>query len=226
MFNRFLIISTILCGIILHGCTESDGSFAENEITKVKTRNWIDLSGRDTLPGARCKLYKVTCLESQIIYNDLMRLYYSEPEFEYQVYGSCLDFITNYYTSHMLPYDSTWNIGYDTINIPSRTLKKRFKDIDLIERNIQKRDSLLNDPATTQMKRGDFWNTIFAINREIANPDGFAIIEKAIREAHEHWDLDWNDTIFVRKNEFDVHRWVVNDIFTNMRDEVNPVYLK
>ncbi|MBQ8270764.1 MAG: hypothetical protein IJZ22_06125 [Bacteroidaceae bacterium] len=126
----------------------------------------------------------------------------------------------------MLPYDSTWNIGYDTINIPSRTLKKRFKDIDLIERNIQKRDSLLNDPATTQMKRGDFWNTIFAINREIANPDGFAIIEKAIREAHEHWDLDWNDTIFVRKNEFDVHRWVVNDIFTNMRDEVNPVYLK
>lgn len=226
MFNRFLIISTILCGIILHGCTGSDGNLVDANQSTAKTRNWIDLSGRDTLPGARCTLYKVTCLEDFIIYHDIIRLYCSELDFEQQIYVLCQNFISNYYTQQKQPYDSLWHAGYDTLSVYALAYKEDYKDIDLIERNIQKRDSLLNDPATTQMKRGDFWNTIFAINREIANPDGFAIIEKAIREAHEHWDLDWNDTIFVRKNAFDVHRWVVNDIFTNMRDEVNPVYLK
>ncbi len=229
MKNKLLIPFIALLLVVLYSCNDTDNNnFVDSNQTVAKKIEWLDFSNRDTLRAddVRRTMYRVTILESFIIYHDIMRKYCSELDFEYQIYGLCQNFITNSYTSPLLPYDSTWSEGYDTLSVCALGWKERYKDIDLVEYDKQKRASLLNDSTMTQMKRIDFWNTIFAIHREVANPDAFAMVEDAIREAHDHWGLNWNDSIFIRKTVFDSHRWMINDIFTNMKEEINPVFLR
>ena len=76
------------------------------------------------------------------------------------------------------------------------------------------------------MKRSVFWNAIFEINRERANPEAFADIEKAIREMNDRAGLGWDDTIYVEKGLLNRHRAAVKHIFTNLKDEINRRYIK
>ena len=76
------------------------------------------------------------------------------------------------------------------------------------------------------MKRGDFWNEIFAINKEYANAEGFADIEKSIIEAHDAVGLSWDDTVSVAPGMIENHRAAVKDIFTNMKEKINKRYIK
>ena len=72
----------------------------------------------------------------------------------------------------------------------------------------------------------DYWEAVFKVNREYANPDGFADIERAIKELHSRLGLDWDDTIFVAKDAIERHRAAVEYIFTNLKGEINKIYIK
>ena len=105
-------------------------------------------------------------------------------------------------------------------------LSTRYNQDKLQELDKEYKNELLNNPNITAIKRGEFWDMVFEFNKRYANSEGFAIIEKSIREAHEALALGWDDVIYIEKNEFDEHKAAVEHIFTDLKDEVNKIYLK
>lgn len=171
------------------------------------------------------KYSKITQIETSIIYYDIMKQNSPKLYFEKAVNDFMQTLITNFYLFHKLPTDSCLSLGYH-----NTYLKKKFQDyflgVDFKEYDKKLLEKLSNSEELIQMRRSDFWETIFKINKEYASLEGFALIENAIRKMHDALELDWNGMIFVGKNVFDKHRTVVEEIFTKMREELNPVYLK
>ncbi len=171
------------------------------------------------------EFYKVTLNEDFITDAKLQKRYYPELIFDRLFTKNALNFVTQYYTLANTPFDSvlTSNIY---IEEQTKTYSIRYNQEILDILNSEYKEEIQQNPNIITVRRCDFWNEVFEFNKEIANPEGFALIERAIKEAHHALGLDWNDTIFIGKETLSRHKAAVWDIFENMREEINPVYLK
>ncbi len=163
--------------------------------------------------------------QHSIIYHDIQRKYCPKTNFEKISLVTSLQFITNYYLMNITPFDSCFSLGYGSIHL-EHIFVDDFKDVNFEEYDREQIKKWSQDTLCMRIKRGDFWNRVFELNKEYSNPESFAMIETAIKEAYKIWKLDMNDTIYMQKNAFDILRSTYDDIFTNMKDEINPIYLK
>lgn len=189
-------------------------------VTETKTYNLL----LDEEVFASTGLKKVTVLETTIQYHLLMQECCPKSYLEAQVAMFPLDMITNYYLADCLPYDTTF-LQKENKRLES-VFREKFRDVDFVEYDKERYAALANDAKMTRMKRSDYWEAVFGINREYANPEGFADVEKAIKELHSRLGLGWNDTIFVAKDALENHRAAVEHVFTNLKDEINKIYIK
>lgn len=170
-------------------------------------------------------LHEVTIIEDFIIYHNMIKQNSPKTYFETEANRALLSFITNMYLFHKSPYDTCWSLGYGNSKLIN-SFRNDFNGVDFAEYDNKYIDMMMQHPEIIQVKHGDFWNEIYRINKEFANPNGWALIEKAIKEAQTAFGLDKDDTIFIRKETLNEHQKVLEDIFTNMKSKINPIYLK
>ena len=222
IFNYLLIINTFLFATIQNGYSVSNYGIimCDSIVTETKTYNLL----LDEEVFASTGLKKVTVLETTIQYHLLMQECCPKSYLEAQVAMFPLDMITNYYLADFLPYDTTF-LQKENKRLES-AFREKFRDVDFVEYDKERYAALANDAKMTRMKRSDYWEAVFGINREYANPEGFADVEKAIKELHSRLGLGWDDTIFVAKDALENHRAAVEHVFTNLKDEINKIYIK
>lgn len=171
------------------------------------------------------EIYVTTVIEEFIEYHRVMKNNIPHSRFEKAANSSFITLITNFYLSDKLPFDSCLAVKGGNKHI-EESFREEFEEIDNEVFDREQEEALAQNPDIITVRRCDFWNEVFEFNKEIANPEGFALIERAIKEAHHALGLDWNDTIFIGKETLSQHKAAVRDIFENMREEINPVYLK
>ena len=222
IFNYLLIINTFLFATIQNGYSVSNYGIimCDSIVTETKTYNLL----LDEEVFASTGLKKVTVLETTIQYHLLMQECCPKSYLEAQVAMFPLDMITNYYLADFLPYDTTF-LQKENKRLES-AFREKFRDVDFVEYDKERYAALANDAKMTRMKRSDYWEAVFGINREYANPEGFADVEKSIKELHSRLGLSWDDTIFVAKDVLENHRAAVEHVFTNLKDEINKIYIK
>ena len=222
IFNYLLIINTFLFATIQNGYSVSNYGIimCDSIVTETKTYNLL----LDEEVFASTGLKKATVLETTIQYHLLMQECCPKSYLEAQVAMFPLDMITNYYLADCLPYDTTF-LQKENKRLES-VFREKFRDVDFVEYDKERYAALANDAKMTRMKRSDYWEAVFGINREYANPEGFADVEKAIKELHSRLGLSWDDTIFVAKDVLENHRAAVEHVFTNLKDEINKIYIK
>lgn len=222
MKSTMFIISLFICFIIQSSYSKSNYGIimCDSIVTETKTYNLL----LDEEVFASTGLKKVTVLETTIQYHLLMQECCPKSYLEAQVAMFPLDMITNYYLADCLPYDTTF-LQKENKRLES-VFREKFRDVDFVEYDKERYAALANDAKMTRMKRSDYWEAVFGINREYANPEGFADVEKAIKELHSRLGLGWNDTIFVAKDALENHRAAVEHVFTNLKDEINKIYIK
>lgn len=226
MKTMFILLGSVslFCAAALNGCSADDNvkTTGAGSSSISEDKNYKLLLDEDIFASAGLK--KATVLENTIQYHLLMQECCPKSYLESQLTMFPLEMITNYYLSEFLPYDTTFlTDGNETAE---RSFRSEFKDIDFAEYDKERYAALAKDTTMMRMKRSDYWNAVFGINREYANPVGLADIEKAIRELHDRLGFDWNDDIYVPKNLLERHRLFIEDIFTNRRDEINKRYIK
>jgi len=204
------------------GAVPSDNVKAVDEVQVKNTKTYNLLLDEEVFASTGLK--KVTVLETTIQYHLLMQECCPKSYLEAQVAMFPLDMITNYYLADCLPYDTTF-LQKENKRLES-VFREKFRDVDFVEYDKERYAALANDAKMTRMKRSDYWEAVFGINREYANPEGFADVEKAIKELHSRLGLGWNDTIFVAKDALENHRAAVEHVFTNLKDEINKIYIK
>ena len=222
MKSTMFIISLFICFIIQSSYSKSNYGIimCDSIVTETKTYNLL----LDEEVFASTGLKKVTVLETTIQYHLLMQECCPKSYLEAQVAMFPLDMITNYYLADCLPYDTTF-LQKENKRLES-VFREKFRDVDFVEYDKERYAALANDAKMTRMKRSDYWEAVFGINREYANPEGFADVEKAIKELHSRLGLSWDDTIFVAKDALENHRAAVEHVFTNLKDEINKIYIK
>lgn len=222
MKSTMFIISLFICFIIQSSYSKSNYGIimCDSIVTETKTYNLL----LDEEVFASTGLKKVTVLETTIQYHLLMQECCPKSYLEAQVAMFPLDMITNYYLADCLPYDTTF-LQKENKRLES-AFREKFRDVDFVEYDKERYAALANDAKMTRMKRSDYWEAVFGINREYANPEGFADVEKAIKELHSRLGLGWDDTIFVAKDALENHRAAVEHVFTNLKDEINKIYIK
>ena len=222
IFNYLLIINTFLFATIQNGYSVSNYGIimCDSIVTETKTYNLL----LDEEVFASTGLKKVTVLETTIQYHLLMQECCPKSYLEAQVAMFPLDMITNYYLADFLPYDTTF-LQKENKRLES-AFREKFRDVDFVEYDKERYAAFANDANMTRMKRSDYWEAVFGINREYANPEGFADVEKSIKELHSRLGLGWDDTIFVAKDVLENHRAAVEHVFTNLKDEINKIYIK
>lgn len=222
MKSTMFIISLFICFIIQSSYSKSNYGIimCDSIVTETKTYNLL----LDEEVFASTGLKKVTVLETTIQYHLLMQECCPKSYLEAQVAMFPLDMITNYYLADCLPYDTTF-LQKENKRLES-VFREKFRDVDFVEYDKERYAALANDAKMTRMKRSDYWEAVFGINREYANPEGFADVEKAIKELHSRLGLGWDDTIFVAKDALENHRAAVEHVFTNLKDEINKIYIK
>ena len=204
------------------GAVSSDNVKAVDEVQVKNTKTYNLLLDEEVFASTGLK--KVTVLETTIQYHLLMQECCPKSYLEAQVAMFPLDMITNYYLADCLPYDTTF-LQKENKRLES-AFREKFRDVDFVEYDKERYAALANDAKMTRMKRSDYWEAVFGINREYANPEGFADVEKAIKELHSRLGLGWDDTIFVAKDALENHRAAVEHVFTNLKDEINKIYIK
>ncbi len=181
--------------------------------------------GKESVTIFNDSLREVTLIENFIIYHNMIKENRPKSFFETEVNRALLTWITNMYLFHKSPYDTCMSLGYGDSKL-CNSFKKGFEEVDFEEYDKQFHDQMKQNSQIIQVKHGDFWNEIYKINKEYANPNGWTLIEKSIKEAQEAFGFENDDTIFIRKETLKEHREVLEDIFTNMKNHVNPIYLK
>lgn len=171
------------------------------------------------------QLYKVSLTDDFIRRSEVKKRYYPELIFDKNVTENAVNSVTQYYTLINAPYDSlysceVWEQEYE------QRLSTTYPQDELDKLNNEHKEKFTCDSDIVSVRRGDFWNEIFAINKEYANPNGFADIERSIKEVHDRLGLDWDDTIFVAKDAIEKHRAAVEHVFTNLKSEINKRYIK
>lgn len=221
---RYLITTMFICIVMQNGYSVNHKmNIICDSIARENTKyNKLDDEKFYTDLG----LEKGTILENSILYNELYGKYSPKSSLDVQVTMTSLAFISNMYLSNFLPYDTTWLYMRTDNSKLEDSFKKRFKNVDFAEYDKKQNETWARNPDLIPMKRSVFWNAIFEINRERANPEAFADIEKAIREMNDRAGLGWDDTIYVEKGLLNRHRAFINNIFTNEKEKINPVYLK
>ena len=204
------------------GAVPSDNVKAVDEVQVKNTKTYNLLLDEEVFASTGLK--KATVLETTIQYHLLMQECCPKSYLEAQVAMFPLDMITNYYLADCLPYDTTF-LQKENKRLES-AFREKFRDVDFVEYDKERYAALANDAKMTRMKRSDYWEAVFGINREYANPEGFADVEKAIKELHSRLGLGWDDTIFVAKDALENHRAAVEHVFTNLKDEINKIYIK
>ena len=222
MKSTMFIISLFICFIIQSSYSKSNYGIimCDSIVTETKTYNLL----LDEEVFASTGLKKVTVLETTIQYHLLMQECCPKSYLEAQVAMFPLDMITNYYLADFLPYDTTF-LQKENKRLES-AFREKFRDVDFVEYDKERYAAFANDANMTRMKRSDYWEAVFGINREYANPEGFADVEKSIKELHSRLGLSWDDTIFVAKDALENHRAAVEHVFTNLKDEINKIYIK
>ncbi len=225
--KRISLLSVLFAvmGMTLSSCdgaVPSDNVKAVDEVQVKNAKTYNLLLDEEVFASTGLK--KVTVLETTIQYHLLMQECCPKSYLEAQVAMFPLDMITNYYLADCLPYDTTF-LQKENQRLES-AFREKFRDVDFVEYDKERYAALANDAKMTRMKRSDYWEAVFGINREYANPEGFADVEKAIKELHSRLGLGWNDTIFVAKDALENHRAAVEHVFTNLKDEINKIYLK
>ncbi len=225
--KRISLLSVLFAvmGMTLSSCdgaVPSDNVKAVDEVQVKNTKTYNLLLDEEVFASTGLK--KVTVLETTIQYHLLMQECCPKSYLEAQVAMFPLDMITNYYLADCLPYDTTF-LQKENKRLES-AFREKFRDVDFVEYDKERYAALANDAKMTRMKRSDYWEAVFGINREYANPEGFADVEKAIKELHSRLGLGWDDTIFVAKDALENHRAAVEHVFTNLKDEINKIYLK
>ncbi len=225
--KRISLLSVLFAvmGMTLSSCdgaVPSDNVKAVDEVQVKNTKTYNLLLDEEVFASTGLK--KVTVLETTIQYHLLMQECCPKSYLEAQVAMFPLDMITNYYLADCLPYDTTF-LQKENKRLES-AFREKFRDVDFVEYDKERYAALANDAKMTRMKRSDYWEAVFGINREYANPEGFADVEKAIKELHSRLGLGWNDTIFVAKDALENHRAAVEHVFTNLKDEINKIYIK
>ena len=225
--KRISLLSVLFAvmGMTLSSCdgtVPSDNVKAVDEVQVKNAKTYNLLLDEEVFASTGLK--KVTVLETTIQYHLLMQECCPKSYLEAQVAMFPLDMITNYYLADCLPYDTTF-LQKENKRLES-VFREKFRDVDFVEYDKERYAALANDAKMTRMKRSDYWEAVFGINREYANPEGFADVEKAIKELHSRLGLGWNDTIFVAKDALENHRAAVEHVFTNLKDEINKIYIK
>ena len=225
--KRISLLSVLFAvmGMTLSSCDSavpSDNVKAVDEVQVKKAKTYNLLLDEEVFASTGLK--KATVLETTIQYHLLMQECCPKSYLEAQVAMFPLDMITNYYLADCLPYDTTF-LQKENQRLES-AFREKFRDVDFVEYDKERYAALANDAKMTRMKRSDYWEAVFGINREYANPEGFADVEKAIKELHSRLGLGWDDTIFVAKDALENHRAAVEHVFTNIKDEINKIYLK
>ncbi len=225
--KRISLLSVLFAvmGMTLSSCdgaVPSDNVKAVDEVQVKNAKTYNLLLDEEVFASTGLK--KVTVLETTIQYHLLMQECCPKSYLEAQVAMFPLDMITNYYLADCLPYDTTF-LQKENKRLES-AFREKFRDVDFVEYDKERYAVLANDAKMTRMKRSDYWEAVFGINREYANPEGFADVEKAIKELHSRLGLGWDDTIFVAKDALENHRAAVEHVFTNLKDEINKIYLK
>lgn len=167
-------------------------------------------------------LYCLTLNEKFINMSLLQKKYLPADEFERLFTENLYLSVTNYYLLDNCPYDTIIS-SQKSDRLSEERLAAAAARTNSTDENAD--NAQMNEDMVT-MTRGDFWNAIFAINKEYANVEGFADIEKSIIEAHDAVGLSWDDTISVVPGMIENHRAAVKEIFTNMKDGINKRYLK
>lgn len=225
--KRISLLSVLFAvmGMTLSSCdgaVPSDNVKAVDEVQVKNAKTYNLLLDEEVFASTGLK--KVTVLETTIQYHLLMQECCPKSYLEAQVAMFPLDMITNYYLADCLPYDTTF-LQKENKRLES-AFREKFRDVDFVEYDKERYAALANDAKMTRMKRSDYWEAVFGINREYANPEGFADVEKAIKELHSRLGLGWDDTIFVAKDALENHRAAVEHVFTNLKDEINKIYIK
>lgn len=225
--KRISLLSVLFAvmGMTLSSCdgaVPSDNVKAVDEVQVKNAKTYNLLLDEEVFASTGLK--KVTVLETTIQYHLLMQECCPKSYLEAQVAMFPLDMITNYYLADCLPYDTTF-LQKENKRLES-AFREKFRDVDFVEYDKERYAALANDAKMTRMKRSDYWKAVFGINREYANPEGFADVEKAIKELHSRLGLGWDDTIFVAKDALENHRAAVEHVFTNLKDEINKIYIK
>lgn len=225
--KRISLLSVLFAvmGMTLSSCdgaVPSDNVKTVDEVQLKNTKTYNLLLDEEVFASTGLK--KVTVLETTIQYHLLMQECCPKSYLEAQVAMFPLDMITNYYLADCLPYDTTF-LQKENKRLES-AFREKFRDVDFVEYDMERYAALANDAKMTRMKRSDYWEAVFGINREYANPEGFADVEKAIKELHSRLGLGWDDTIFVAKDALESHRAAVEHVFTNLKDEINNIYIK
>lgn len=167
-------------------------------------------------------LYCLTLNEKFINMSLLQKKYLPADEFERLFTENLYLSVTNYYLLDNCPYDTIIS-SQKSDRLSEEQLAAAAARTNSTDENAD--NAQMNEDMVT-MTRGDFWNAIFAINKEYANVESFADIEKSIIEAHDAVGLSWDDTISVVPGMIENHRAAVKEIFTNMKDGINKRYLK
>lgn len=178
-----------------------------------------------TEDAAAMGLYKVSLTDDFIELMMVSKVYYPRYYFDRIVTENCLSAVTGWYMADNCPLDSTWSSEKKRAD-RERKAKGYFEGVNLDEYDKEFVQKFRQNERFTQMKRGDFWEELFEIDRSIANPVGFAVIEKSIRDIHSALGLDWNDSIYIEKNMLEKHRAVVESFFTEQKDSINPRYIR
>ena len=169
--------------------------------------------------------YKVSLHDDFVQMSRLQQKYFPELHFDRTFTKNALYSVTQYYLLEKTPYDSIYS-SEKKVKERELYLSTRYNQDKLQELDEEYKNEMLNNPNITAIKRGEFWNMVFEFNKRYANSEGFAIIEKSIRDAHEALSLGWDDVIYIEMNELDEHKAVVERIFKDMAGEINPIYLK
>ena len=169
--------------------------------------------------------YKVSLNDDFIQMSRMQQKYFPKSHFDRTFTMNAFYSVTQYYLLEKTPYDSIYS-SEKKVKERELYLSTRYNQDKLQELDEEYKNEMLNNPNITAIKRGEFWDMVFEFNKRYANSEGFAIIEKSIREAHEALALGWDDVIYIEKNEFDEHKAAVEHIFTDLKDEVNKIYLK
>lgn len=195
---------------------QSDGYNGNGFNTRLK------ISSED---AAAMGIYKMSLTDNFVKLMRRYQKYQPKTYFDRNVTGNCLSHVTNWYLSELCPYDTCWESDkYKEEN--ERRAEEHFKGVDLDEYERDFVMELQQDDRIMRIRRGDFWEELFEINREIANPVGFALIEKSIREIHSALGLEWGDTIFMEKHMLERHRAVVEEIFLKETEKINKRYIR
>lgn len=168
---------------------------------------------------------KITNTKYAIKHLEAIKRYCPKTYFDALVNEQLITGITNYYLLDKLPQDTIEVL--DAINTEMiDEYRKEFAGVDFEKYDKVRVTSLSLNVEFMQIKRGEFWNEVFKIHRKYANPDGFALIENHIKEVQAALGLKDTDSVFVRKDALKEVEMTVRHIFTEMRKEVNTVYLK